>query len=67
MSLIKLWAHLKYSHKEMNVLKITEHPEDMTVRVRWRVTGTPGLSIIFMFWKYWVWDKHKRNSKENSQ
>ncbi|CAG2168876.1 unnamed protein product, partial [Oppiella nova] len=47
---IKIWAHLKYSSKSLNVLKITEHPEDMTVRVRWRIVGTPGLGVIFMFW-----------------
>ena len=67
MSLIKLWAHLKYSHKHLDVLKITEHPEDMTVRVRWRVVGSPGLAIIYMFWRTKFWDSKSRDSKDNTQ
>ncbi|XP_054158906.1 uncharacterized protein LOC128957202 isoform X2 [Oppia nitens] len=66
LSMVKLLAHLKYSHKRLDVLKITEHPEDQTVRVRWRVVGTPGLGIIFMFWRY-SFNVKKSTAKDRSE
>ncbi|KAI1294212.1 Uncharacterized protein HDE_06105 [Halotydeus destructor] len=49
MSTMKILSHVKYSHIRMNVLKITQHSDDFTVRVRWRVVGVPGLfSLKFL-------------------
>jgi len=31
------------------------HPEDATVKVRWRIRGITGLKMFFSFWKYKVW------------
>lgn len=47
----KSMAHVIYSHVKMEVLKITEHPEDNTVRVRWRVQTIGGIKPILQFWK----------------
>ena len=59
-SLIKMGAHFKYGKVNMEVLKITSHIEDGTVRVRWRVVTFPGNSIVFAFWKFKLW-----NTKES--
>ena len=42
-------AHMKYGKVTLHVLKITSHPEDNTVRARWRVETVPGNSIFFKF------------------
>lgn len=49
-------AHIKYGRVNMNVLKITTHPEDKTVRVRWRVVTHPGNSIVLAFWQIKLWN-----------
>ena len=47
----KAAAHLMYSFVKMNVLKITEHPDDCTVRVRWQIVTVPGMLPYLMFWR----------------
>ncbi|KAG1687440.1 hypothetical protein GQR58_008335 [Nymphon striatum] len=44
LSKIKALGHLLYARINMNILKITSHPEDGTVRIRWRIS-------IVTFWK----------------
>ncbi|XP_072888278.1 uncharacterized protein C6orf136 homolog [Hemitrygon akajei] len=36
---------------QMEVMKMTQHPEDWTVQVRWRVTGIPLHVLILKFYK----------------
>lgn len=52
MSLLRIYAHLRYAHVRVEVLKITQHPEDATVKVRWRVIGVPGIFSL-RFWSMW--------------
>ena len=66
-SIIKILAHIKYSHIKMEILKITRHPEDGTIRVRWRAVGVPGLRKIFMFWKYKLWQWNQMMSKDRAE
>jgi hypothetical protein len=40
----------------LEVLKITKHPEDMTVKVRWTIRGIGGLRVMMNFWKYKLWN-----------
>ncbi len=67
LSLVKFMGHLKYSHVKLTVLKITQHPEDSTVRVRWRIVGVPGLRVIFMFWNYKLFNLKQLFSNEKSE
>jgi Uncharacterized conserved protein (DUF2358) len=50
----KTMSHILYAHVHMEVLKVTEHPEDRSVRVRWRIKAVGGLKPFFMFWKFFT-------------
>jgi hypothetical protein len=39
----KIMGHIKYTRVSVKILKTTQHPEDGTVRVRWRIEGVPGM------------------------
>ncbi|GAU95346.1 hypothetical protein RvY_06979 [Ramazzottius varieornatus] len=52
LSKYKTMGHLLHSYVKMDVLKITEHPEDSTVRVRWRITTVGGVLPYITFWKF---------------
>lgn len=54
-ALLRTIGHLRYAYVKFEVLKITQHPEDGTVKVRWRIRGISGLKVLFMFWKYKLW------------
>ncbi|KAM7341786.1 uncharacterized protein C6orf136 homolog isoform 2-T2 [Cochliomyia hominivorax] len=55
-ALLRTVGHLKYAYVKMEVLKITKHPEDFTIKIRWRVRGISGLKVMLNFWKYKLWD-----------
>ncbi|XP_052865887.1 uncharacterized protein C6orf136 homolog [Anopheles cruzii] len=55
MALLRTVAHLKFAYVTFDVLKITTHPEDGTVRVRWRIRGISALRVLLMLWKYKLW------------
>ncbi|XP_069696397.1 uncharacterized protein [Periplaneta americana] len=54
-ALLRTVGHLKFAYVKFEILKITMHPEDDTVRIRWRIRGISGLKVLFMFWKYKLW------------
>ncbi|XP_026461686.1 uncharacterized protein C6orf136 homolog [Ctenocephalides felis] len=54
-ALLRTVGHLKYAYVKFEVLKITLHKEDNTVRVRWSVRGISGLKVMFTFWRYKLW------------
>ncbi|EDW09801.2 uncharacterized protein C6orf136 homolog [Drosophila mojavensis] len=54
-AILRTVGHLKYAYVKFEILKITKHPDDCTVRIRWRVRGISGLKVMFQFWKYKVW------------
>lgn len=56
MSLLRLLGHVRYAYVAFEVLKITQHPEDSTVRVRWRIVGVSGLKVMFQFWRHKFWN-----------
>ncbi|XP_011304356.1 uncharacterized protein C6orf136 homolog [Fopius arisanus] len=44
-------AHVMYAYVKFDILKITMHPDEGTVKVRWRIRGLSGLKVFAMFWK----------------
>lgn len=54
-ALLRTVGHLKYAYVTMEVIKITKHPEENTVKVRWRVKGISAMRVMFQFWKYKLW------------
>uniref|UniRef100_T1GTG1 Uncharacterized protein n=1 Tax=Megaselia scalaris TaxID=36166 RepID=T1GTG1_MEGSC len=58
-ALLRTVGHLKYAYVKFEVLKITKHPEDLTIKVRWSVRGISGLKVMFQFWKYKLWNLRK--------
>lgn len=48
-ALLRTVGHLKYAYVTLEVLKITRHPEDNTVKVRWRIKGISALKVMFQF------------------
>lgn len=55
MSMLRLIGHLRFAFVKLEILKITKHPEDGTVRVRWRIMGVSGLRFIFKLWQVKNW------------
>lgn len=64
MALVRILGHLRYAHVRLEVLKMTTHKEDSTVRIRWRIVGVSGLRALFMFWKFRIWEWQKMISQE---
>jgi len=54
-ALLRTVGHLKYAYVMLEVLKITKHPEDNTVKVRWRISGISALKVMLNFWKFKLW------------
>ncbi|XP_053659121.1 uncharacterized protein C6orf136 homolog [Anopheles marshallii] len=54
-ALLRTVGHLKFAYVTFEVLKITKHPEDNTVKVRWRIRGISALKVMLKFWKYKLW------------
>lgn len=54
-ALLRTVGHLKYAYVTLEVIKITKHPEENTVKVRWRVKGISAMRVMFQFWKYKLW------------
>lgn len=44
-ALLRTVGHLKFAFVKFEILKMTKHPEDGTVRVRWRIKGLSGLKV----------------------
>ncbi|KAK0073876.1 hypothetical protein PV325_009076 [Microctonus aethiopoides] len=48
---LRVSGHLLYAYIKFDVLKITIHPEENTVKVRWRIRGLSTLKVFSQFWK----------------
>lgn len=48
-------GHLKYAYVRFEILKMTKHPDDFTIKIRWRIRGISGLKVMFQFWKFKLW------------
>lgn len=56
MMLLKAVGHFKYSHVVFEILQITVHTVDDTVKVRWRIRGISAFRIMITFWKIKLWN-----------
>lgn len=56
MALLRTVGHLKYAYVKLEVLKITKHTEDSTIRVRWRIRGISAFKVMLTFWKFKLWN-----------
>lgn len=65
-ALLRTIGHLKYAYVKMEILKITQHPEDSSVKVRWRIRGISGLTVMVLFWKYRLWNFKEMFDKTES-
>ncbi|ETN63757.1 hypothetical protein AND_004517 [Anopheles darlingi] len=54
-ALLRTVGHLKFAYVTFEVLKITKHTEDNSVKVRWRIRGISALKVMLQFWKYKLW------------
>lgn len=51
---VSMWRLLclcYYAEARLDVLKLTKHPEDGTVRARWRIKGLPFHSLLLRFYR----------------
>lgn len=55
-SLLRLIGHVKYAFVKFDILKMTKHPEDGTIKIRWRIIGISGLRVFMKFWKFTPWN-----------
>lgn len=55
-AVLRAVGHLKYAYVKFEVLKMTKHPDDFTIKIRWRVRGISGFKVMLNFWKYKLWD-----------
>ncbi|KAL0112777.1 hypothetical protein PUN28_012208 [Cardiocondyla obscurior] len=53
--LLRLIGHIKFAYVKLDIIKITMHPENDTVQLRWRIRGISGWRVFTMFWKYRFW------------
>lgn len=61
-ALLKVIGHLKYAFVKFEVLKMSMHPEDNSIKVRWRIVGISGTRVFLTFWKIKAW-----NSKDQTE
>lgn len=54
-SVLRTIGHIRFAYVRLDILKITQNPEDSSVKVRWRIRGLSGLKVIVLFWKYKLW------------
>ncbi|KAF3430780.1 hypothetical protein E2986_00346 [Frieseomelitta varia] len=59
-TLLKIIGHLKYAFVKLEVLKMTMHPEDNSIKVRWRIVGISGTRVFLTFWKIKVWNTKEK-------
>ncbi|KAJ8978542.1 hypothetical protein NQ317_009485 [Molorchus minor] len=55
-ALLRTYGHLKFAYVKFEILKITQHQEDSTVKVRWRIRGVSALKVMLSFWKFRLWN-----------
>lgn len=64
-ALLRCVGHLKFAYVRFEILKITQHPEEGTIKVRWRISGISGMKVLFQFWRFKLWQwKELMNKQE---
>lgn len=65
-ALLRCIGHLKYAYVRFEILKITQHPEEGTIKVRWRITGISGMKVFLQFWRYKLWQWRELMGKQEA-
>lgn len=65
--MLRIVGHLKYAYVKMDIIKITKHPEDYTIKCRWTVRGISGMKVLFTFWKYKLWKLREMLSENETE
>ena len=65
MALIRIIGHFKYVQVTLVIVKITSHPEEGTIKVRWRIAGLSNTKAL-SFWRYRP-GKFKEHLMDDSQ
>nr|CAG4634926.1 EOG090X09QP [Alona affinis] len=65
-ALLRCVGHLKFAYVSFEILKLTEHPEEGTIKIRWRIRGISGLRVMMNFWRYKLWRWKELKSKQES-
>lgn len=66
LSLLRLYGHFKYAYVKLDVIKMTQHMEDSSIKVRWRISGITGYRIALKMIQFRVWkpqemiDQHQK-------
>ncbi|KAA0202530.1 hypothetical protein HAZT_HAZT009883 [Hyalella azteca] len=55
MYILNTIGHMKHAYVHMDIIKTTIHPEDGTVKVRWRIKGIKSRQAFIGFWKARKW------------
>jgi len=51
MALIRIIGHFKYVQVTFIIMKITSHPDEGTIKIRWRIAGLSNIKAL-SFWRY---------------
>nr|CAG4644127.1 EOG090X09QP [Lepidurus arcticus] len=63
-ALLRTFGHLRFAYVRFEILKMTIHPEDGTIKLRWSIRGISGLKVMFNFWRYKLWEWKKLKDKQ---
>lgn len=59
LSWLKIKTALAFAEVQVLILKMTQHPEDSTIKVRWQINGISGWRLLFTFWRYGLFHSKK--------
>lgn len=52
MYMLRVYGRIQYAQVKVEIIKITHHIEDGTIRIRWRVSGATRRRVLALLWKY---------------
>lgn len=53
---LRLYGHLKFAFVKFDIIKITQHEDDATIKLRWRIRGMSSTRVFFGFWRIKLWE-----------
>lgn len=56
-NLLKIYCHMRFVYVRFNILNVTEHPEDGTIRVRWRIAGMGAIKMVVKYIPAKMWQR----------
>ncbi|KAF2354535.1 Protein of unknown function DUF2358 [Trinorchestia longiramus] len=66
MALLNTIGHLKHASIKFDIIKTTVHPEEATIKVRWRIKGIKPTKALYSFWvRKWRLTEIQQNDSWN--